>query len=251
MKILSWSLDSTLDNQNLSLLFERIDNLVKHVLDHEYDVLAFQDVNSMGYDRLFKGLGEKYKRKLFDQSRFRSDSEMVFVLKKYNISTFEYIPFTVGTQNRGFQCIVLDFSTSDSSVTFEKPIRNVDRIVILVAKLETGDSVFNIKKSQAACIDKYIASNRYENLVLCLDNSTPDYMPDPLKDSYWIDVWCEVGNQDNRYTVDYMQNLMVTAPIRNRCDRIMLKDSFCEYDYSIIVPEDRISRHCGVVVDLF
>lgn len=248
MKILSWSLDSLLDGSDLTRLFERIDNVVKYISEHEYDILAFQDVSSLVYDRLLKALSEKYRKRLPDENRFRKDGEFLFVLKKYNIASFEYTAFIDSNQNRGFQTIVIDFTTSDPSVTLHHS--GIDRLTVVVTRLETGDSVYTIKKRQIEYLNRCIKTKGYENVVLCIDSSTPDYMTDPLSLIGWTDTWYETGNESNRYTIDYQQNLLVPAPIRNRSDRILVSDEFCKYTFDTVLPDVRISRHCGTVLHM-
>lgn len=198
--VLTWNIGNC--NENLK-------NVLEIILLSKTDIVLLQECFRRNYEEIFNfAKMNGYKSYLPDETKRKDFGELV--LSKFPFSQFCFQKFFKSKQNRGITKIVVD-------------IDREDYVVIATSQLEGGDYSYSLKKNQGEIINK-LRDNETKPIIFAGDFQVTEFQKDVdnilTSDGCWYDVWDEVGNKNNYFTIDFETNYQVQPPLQERPDRI-------------------------------
>lgn len=227
LTLLSYNIDS--DERNYK---ERLSLFLKQVKELEPNIVLIQEATFITYEKLFREMNIMgYKKEFSDEIRLRKEGEVIF--SKLPIEKAEYIPFRHSTEMRGLTRYLINIEGH--------------KLWICTSQFERLPA---IRRKQIVQMERLFEK---ESVIFGGDTQIKSYERFEAPEG-WFDCWYELGNEKNKFTVDWESNMSVKPPIRDRSDRFWFKvEKTCEYsiecnDYKLIGKNEdiKVSQHFGV-----
>lgn len=227
--IITYNIDSQSSFQE-----ERISSFIEQILEWKPDIITMQEVSRGLLSKLFvtmKKMG--YSKVLLNEIQRKDIAEITF--SKFPILKAEYMPFDMTDQKRGMSLYLLDIFDN--------------KIWVCNVQLEGGACRSPKIRNQIEHLGKKFSKEK--EVLIGGDFQIASYQKDIKEPEGWSDVWYEVGNTEEQYTMDSKINL--NAKFQDRPDRIWFKTSGlleCEECHLVGIPKSEgthlASNHFGL-----
>lgn len=215
----------------------RLKRFFKIIEDNNPDVVTIQEGTHLIYEKLFREMGcLGYKRNVPSEVTMRNTGEVIF--SKLPILTSEYIYFQTTSQSRGLSRYLIEIEENlnvwVATTQFEKGERSLPQ---RRAQIQSLGTAFQFLK---------------DPIIFAGDTGILEYQKELCEPEKWDDAWYDCGDENNKYTVNYEQNIMVKPPNKDRTDRIWFCSSAnilvecIEFDLVGNTEDTLISTHFGV-----
>ena len=233
-----------------TIYLERTKSLCKYIDTINIDCICLQEVRPEIYKLLIMSL------KTFPY-HFPNEINVSYdcaIFSKYPISQSTNIKYPKSSMNRSLNVIKIDYPYNIRVINNMKTEQLITKNIEIVIATSHFESLFDktflnkekIKQYEIANNALEIAYQTCKNVILCADTNImvheEKYFDELFEKSLWVDAWKIKGNDENKFTYDYLYNTYVNSnggKFRSRLDRIIFKTNNCNLtQFDIILTPD-------------
>ena len=214
---------------------ERLNRFIDGIKSSLPDIILVQEGTRLTIEKLLREMGYlKYKRFIPNIVHQRETRELIF--SKFPISEMQYIEFRMSSENRGITIAKVELPEGKY-------------FWICTSQF---DNTYTMSRKQINELPKMLRNIPGDEIVIFGgDTKILEYYEHEQPEG-WDDIWYEAGLESQKYTVNSDTNLLAPTPMKDRPDRIWVRQSIT--DGEIICKECKffgenevMSSHFGVL----